>query len=200
MNSPPNKAATIAAQGLGWVDAQTRAIAPPLHLTSPFERDADNLYRAGYVYARADNPAFDQPEAVLAGLEGGAAAMLFSSGMAAATSLFQALEPGDHVVAPKVMYWSLRNWLLEFARRWGLAVDIVDMTDLDALKRAVKPGATKIVWAETPANPLWDIVDLAASAEIAHAAGARLAVDSTGATPGLRARIRSRGGPGSAYA
>jgi cystathionine gamma-synthase len=84
-----------------------------------------------------------------------------------------------------VMYWSLRNWLLGFAQSWGLAVEIVDMTDLAALKRAVRPGKTKIVWTETPANPLWDITDLAAAAEIAHAAGARLAVDSTTATPVL---------------
>jgi cystathionine gamma-synthase len=89
------------------------------------------------------------------------------------------------VIAPKVMYWSLRNWLIGFAQSWGLAVEIVDMTDLAALKRAVRPGKTKIVWAETPANPLWDITDLAAAAEIAHGAGARLAVDSTTATPVL---------------
>jgi cystathionine gamma-synthase len=83
------------------------------------------------------------------------------------------------------MYWSLRNWLLGFAQSWGLAVEIVDMTDLAALGRAMRPGKTKIVWAETPANPLWDITDLAAAAEIAHAGGARLAVDSTTATPVL---------------
>jgi cystathionine gamma-synthase len=111
--------------------------------------------------------------------------MLFASGMAAATAAFQALSPGDHVVVPKVMYWSLRNWLLTFAVQWGIKVDIVDMTDLAALERSMRPGATRLVWAETPANPLWDIVDISAAAEIAHAAGARLAVDSTVATPVL---------------
>src|SRR5260370_960382 len=122
--------ATIAAQGLGWIDERTRAISPPVHASSTFQRDPDNLYRSGRNYVRADNPAFDQPEAVLAQLENGAAAMLFSSGMAAATAVFLALSPGDHVVVPKVMYWSLRNWLLTFARDWGLEVDSVDMTDL----------------------------------------------------------------------
>jgi cystathionine gamma-synthase len=182
---PRQSPATVAAQALGRIDERTKAIAPPVHMTSTFERDPDNLYRAGYIYGRADNPTYEQPEAVLARLEHGASAMLFASGMAAATAAFQALTPGDHVVASKVMYWSLRNWLLDFAQPWGVAVDIVDMTDLGALKRAMRPGSTKLVWTETPANPLWDIVDIAAAADIAHAAGARLAVDSTVATPVL---------------
>ena len=184
-NERSQQPATLAAQALGWIDEETRAISPNLQTSSTFLRDADNQYRSGRNYIRADNPAFDQPEALLAALEGGADAMLFSSGMAAATAVFLTLAPGDHVIAPKVMYWSLRNWLLGFAQDWGIAVEIVDMTDLAALKRAVRPGKTKIVWAETPANPLWDITDLVAAGEIAHAAGARLAVDSTTATPVL---------------
>ena len=177
------KPETIAAQALGWIDERTRAIAPAIHASSTFQRDADNQYRSGRNYARADNPAFDQPEAVLAALEKGEAAMLFASGMAAATSVFLALAPGDHVVAPKVMYWSLRHWLATFATNWGLSVDFVDMTDLAALGRTMRPGKTRLVWVETPANPLWDIVDIEAVAAIAHGAGARLAVDSTVATP-----------------
>ena len=174
---------TIAAQALGWIDEATRAIAPALHASSTFERDADNQYRSGRNYARSDNPAYDQPEAVLAALEKGEAAMLFASGMAAAAAVFLTLSPGDHIVAPKVMYWSLRNWIGAFAERWGLAAEFVDMSDLAALKNAMRKGQTKLVWTETPANPLWDITDIAASAEIAHDAGARLAVDSTVATP-----------------
>jgi cystathionine gamma-synthase len=122
---------------------------------------------------------------VLARLEQGASAMLFASGMAAATAVFQALDPGDHVLVPRVMYWSLRNWLQGFATRWGLQVQPVDMTDLDALKAALRPGRTRLVWVETPANPLWCVTDLAAAAALAHGAGARLAVDSTVATPVL---------------
>jgi len=177
------KPETIAAQALGWIEEKTRAVAPPLHASSTFERDPDNQYRSGRNYARADNPAFDQPQQVLAALEQGEAAMLFASGMAAATAVMLSLSPGDHVVAPRVMYWSFRNWLMNFARGWGLDVELVDTSDTDAVRRAMRPGSTKLVWVETPANPLWDIVDIAAVAGIAHAAGARLAVDSTVATP-----------------
>lgn len=179
------KPESIAAQALGWVDEKTRAITPAIHVSSTYLRDADNQYRSGRVYARADNPAFDQAEAVMAQLEEGAQAALFASGMAAATAVFQALSPGDHVLAPKVMYWSLRNWLMNFATRWGLNVELIDMTDPAAVRAALRPRATKLVWIETPANPLWTVTDIAATAEIAHAAGALVAVDSTVSSPVL---------------
>jgi cystathionine gamma-synthase len=179
------KPESIAAQALGWVDEKTRAITPAIHVSSTYLRDPDNQYRSGRVYARADNPAFDQAEAVLAELEQGAQAALFASGMAAATAVFQALDPGDHVLAPKVMYWSLRNWLMNFATRWGLQVELIDMTDPAAVQAAVRPGQTKLVWIETPANPLWTVTDIAATAAIAHARGALVAVDSTVSSPVL---------------
>lgn len=174
---------TIAAQALGWIDERTRAVTPPIHLSSTYLRDPDNQYRSGRVYARADNPAFDQAEAVLCALEGGAQAMLFASGMASATAVFLALSPGDHVLAPKVMYWSLRNWLMNFATQWGLQIELIDMTDPAAVQAAIRPGKTKLVWIETPANPLWTVTDIAATAAIARQAGAAVAVDSTVATP-----------------
>ena len=174
---------TTLAQALGWIDERTRAVTPPIHVSTTYLRDEDNQYRSGRVYARADNPAFDQAEAVINALEGGHQALLFASGMAAATAVFQALAPGDHVLAPKVMYWSLRNWLLTFATQWGLQVELIDMTSPAAVQAAVRPGQTKLVWVETPANPLWTITDIQATAQIAHAAGALLAVDSTVATP-----------------
>ena len=174
---------TIAAQALGWIDDKTRAVIPPIHVSTTYLRDPDNQYRSGRIYARADNPAFDQPEAVLARLEQGEQAMLFASGMAAATAVFQALAPGDHVLAPKVMYWSLRNWLMNFATHWGLQVELIDMSDPAVLRAALRPGQTKLVWIETPANPLWTVTDIEATAAAAHAAGALLAVDSTVATP-----------------
>ncbi len=186
-NSRPE---SIAAQALGWIDDATRAITPPIHVSSTYLRDPDNQYRSGRVYARADNPAFDQAEAVIARLEEGTQAMLFASGMAAATAVFQALAPGDHVLAPKVMYWSLRNWLMGFATRWGLLVELVDMSDPAAVQAAIRPGQTRLVWIETPANPLWTVTDIAKTAEIAHAAGALLAVDSTVATPVLTQPLR----------
>jgi cystathionine gamma-synthase len=171
---------TLAAQALGWVDERTCAVVPPIHVATTFEREPDNSFRSGRVYIRADNPSFDQPERLLAELEGGADAMLFASGMAAATNLFLSLAPGDHVVAPRVMYWGLRSWLVQESR---LDVDFVDMSDGEAIAATVRPGQTKLIWIETPGNPLWDITDIEAAAEIAHRAGARLAVDSTVATP-----------------
>jgi cystathionine gamma-synthase len=185
MNDKTLEPETLAAQALGWIDDKTRAITPPIHVSSTYQRDPDNQYRSGRVYARADNPAFDQAEALIAALEQGAQAALFASGMAAATAVFQALAPGDHVLAPKVMYWSLRNWLMNFATHWGLQVELVDMSDPASVQAALRPGATRLVWVETPANPLWTITDIAATAQLAHAAGARLAVDSTVATPVL---------------
>ena len=185
MNPKNVKPESIAAQALGWIDEKTRAITPPIHVSSTYLRDPDNQYRSGRVYARADNPAFDQAEAVLKELEHGAAAALFASGMAAATAVFQALAPGDHVLAPKVMYWSLRNWLMNFATHWGLQVELIDMSDPAAVKAALRPGKTKLVWIETPANPLWTITDVAATVALAHAAGAKVAVDSTVASPVL---------------
>jgi cystathionine gamma-synthase len=177
--------ASLAAQAMGWIDPVTRAVVPPIHMASTYLRDEDNSYSSGRIYARADNPTFDQAEATLAALEGGPKALIFSSGMSAASACFLALSPGDHVVAPKVMYWALRAWLAGFATHWGLKVDFVDADRTDAIAAAVRPGSTKLVWIETPANPTWILTDIAAAADIAHRAGALLAVDSTVATPVL---------------
>jgi cystathionine gamma-synthase len=177
--------ATMAAQALGWIDESTKALIPPVHPATTFIRDPDNQYRTGYSYGRSTNPTFIQPEALLTKLEGGAACLTFASGMAAATAVFLALRPGDHVVAPQVMYWALRNWLRSSAAEGRLVVDFVDASTTDGLAAAVRPGRTKLIWIESPANPTWAITDIAAAAEIAHGAGARLAVDSTVATPVL---------------
>jgi len=185
------KPASIAAQGLGWVDEQTRAVVPPIHTSTTFIRDPDNQYRSGRIYARDQNPTFDQAEAVLTALEGGHASLLFASGMAAATAVFQGLAPGDRVLAPKVMYWSLRNWLANFATQWGLHVQFIDMSNPDQVRAAVQADKTNLVWIETPANPLWTITDIAVTCEIAHASGAVVAVDSTVATPVLTRPIES---------
>jgi len=175
--------ASLLAQAMGRIDEATRAVTPPIHVTTTFIRDPDNQYRSGNVYGRPDNETVREVEAVLSMLEGGAGAMAFGSGMSAATAVFLALQPGDHVVAPTVMYWALRNWLKNDYAAWGVAVDFVDTSDLDALRGAVKPGRTRLVWIETPSNPMWSVTDIAGAAAIAHAAGARLAVDSTVATP-----------------
>jgi len=111
--------------------------------------------------------------------------LLFSSGMAAAAAVFQSLPRDAHVVAPRVLYWGLRHWLRNFATDWGIDVEFIDATSLDAMRQAAIPERTRLLWIETPANPLWSITDIAGAAEIAHAAGALLAVDSTAATPVL---------------
>src|SRR4051794_1416811 len=177
------KPRTLAAQALGAVEPATKAVVPPLHVATTFVRDADNQYRSGYAYGRPDNATVRQAEAVLAALEGTDEAALFASGMAAATAVVLALPQPSHIVAPKVMYWTFRNWLVQNAPRLGHSVDIVDMTDLDAVAKTVQPGRTALVWVETPSNPLWTITDIAAVARIAHAAGALVAADSTVATP-----------------
>ena len=174
---------TLVAQALGHVDEATRAVVPPIHIATTFIRDPDNQYRSGNIYGRPDNATIREAEAVIAMLENAEAAMVLGSGMSAATAVFMALQPGDHIVASSVMYWALRYWLLNDAAVWKLEVDIVDTTDLDAVRAAIIPGRTKLVWLETPSNPLWSITDIRAVADIAHAAGALVAVDSTGASP-----------------
>ena len=174
---------TQLAQALGHIDEASRAVVKPVHVATTFIRDPDNQYRSGNVYGRPDNETVREAEGVIAMLENAKAAFVFGSGMSAAVAVFLALKPGDHVVAPRVMYWALRGWLQNDAAEWGLRTDFVDATDPDAVAAAIRPGETKLVWLETPANPLWSISDIAACARLAHAAGARLAIDSTGATP-----------------
>jgi cystathionine gamma-synthase len=177
------KSRTIAAQALGLVEPTTKAVVPPLHLATTFVRDPDNQYRSGYAYGRPDNATTRHAEAVLAALEGAHEAALFGSGMAAATAIVLALPAPSHIVASQVMYWAFRHWLASESPRLGHRVDFVDSTDLTAVAAAMQPGATRLVYVETPGNPLWTISDIAAIAGIAHAAGALLAVDSTVATP-----------------
>ena len=105
--------------------------------------------------------------------------------MAAVTAVFQSLLPGDHVLVSRVLYWGVRKWLAEFALTWGLDVEFTDTGDLEAVTAAIRPGRTRLLWVETPANPMWEITDLAAVRDLAHAAGVRVAVDNTVATPVL---------------
>jgi cystathionine gamma-synthase len=176
---------TIAAQAGGAADETTGGIVPPIHVATTFVRDADNQYRRGYSYGRPDNATVRQVEAVMSRLEGGASSLLLSSGMAAATTAFLALERPAHVIAPRIMYWALRKWLQEDAASHAIDVTLVDASEPAAIAAAVRPGETKLIWIETPGNPLWTITDIAGTARLAHAAGALLGVDSTVATPVL---------------
>src|SRR5881396_2791281 len=168
MNDAPSPE-TLAAQAMGDVDTTSGALAPAIHPSTTYERSPDGTYPSGLVYTRADNPTYDHAERLLATLEGGAAGMLFASGSAAATAVFQSLLPGDHVLVSRVLYWGVRKWLAEFGVSWGLDVEFIDTTDLGAVETAIRPGRTRLLWVETPANPMWDITDLAAITAIAHA-------------------------------
>lgn len=177
---------TSAAQALHFIDTATGAIVPAIQPSTTFARDSDYaLISADHSYGRDQNPSYLAAEKLVATLEGADSALLFSSGMAAAMAVVQSLEPGDHIVAPKVMYWGLRNWLVKFCAHWGLDLDLYDLADPAALAGCVKPGKTRLVWIETPCNPTWDVVDIAAASRVAHAAKAMLVVDSTVATPVL---------------
>ncbi|MBK9031956.1 MAG: PLP-dependent transferase [Myxococcales bacterium] len=174
---------TILAQGGAPIDPAYGEVVPPIRVSTTYARDPAYQLPTRAAYSRDDNPTSRPAEALLAALEGGPEAMMFASGMAAATAVIQALAPGDHVIAPRMMYWGLRGWLVEHCRRFGLGLDLVDTHVTDAVRAALRPGTTRLVWLEVPANPTWDVADVAAIATLAHAAGARVAVDATAATP-----------------
>lgn len=179
-------AETDVASGLHYVDPATGAVVPPVQPSTTFARGADYaLTHAGHSYGRDENPSYLPAERMLCRMENAADACLFSSGMAAAMAVIQSLAPGDHIVAPKVMYWGLRGWLTEFCRNWNLELTLFDATVDGELDRHLRRGKTRLVWIETPCNPTWGIIDIQAAADAAHAAGARLVVDSTVATPVL---------------
>ncbi|RUO80834.1 cystathionine gamma-synthase [Idiomarina tyrosinivorans] len=176
---------TRVAQALGEIDQASGSLIAPIHVSTTYLRDADNQYRSGRIYSRADNPSYLPAERVIASLENAIDAKLFASGNAAATTVFQALKPGDRMLAPKVMYWALRNWLKTFGADMGLQVRWVDMDDLAQVRSALAEAPTRLVWIETPGNPLWTVTDIAKVSDLAHQHGALVAVDSTVATPVL---------------
>ena len=169
----------------GVPDPETGALIPPIHLSTTYERGADGVYPRGFVYSRLANPTRLRFETALAALEGGAACAAFASGMAAATAVLQALRPGDHLLLPDDVYYGVRRLVETVFAEWGLAWSEADMTDPDAVEAALRPE-TRLVWTETPSNPMLKITDLRAVAERAHAAGARLLVDGTWMTPFLQ--------------
>ncbi len=176
---------TLAVHAGHGVDPSTGAVVDPINLSTTFERDADGSYPRGYLYSRNHNPNRNGLEAALAALEGGAAGAAFSSGLAAVTAIFQGLQPGDHVVAPQDIYHGTANVLKRLFAKWQVSASFVDMTRLDEVTRAMQPN-TRIVWIETPSNPLLQCVDIAAVAAIATAAGARAVADNTFASPALQ--------------
>ncbi len=175
--------ATVLAQAGHSFDEATGALVPPLYMSTTFGRDSDNELIGDYLYSRYQNPTVEHAEGLLAGLDGGADAMLFASGLAAVAAVFETVESGGRVVAPTIMYHGAQDWLYRIESRRGIGLTLFDATDPDALSRALQDGETSIVWIETPVNPTWDVIDIRAAADLAHAAGAILAVDSTVASP-----------------
>ena len=180
---------TIAAQAAHQVDPATGAVAPPIYLSTTFERDADGEYARGFVYSRSDNPNRSALEKCLAVLEGGdegeAVATAFASGSAATAAVFQALSPGDHVIAPDDCYHGTARMLREVFEPWGLRTTFVDITNPDAVRGEIRPE-TRLVWVETPSNPLLKIADIQDMTSIARSAGALCVCDNTWATPMLQ--------------
>ncbi|HEV7242449.1 MAG TPA: aminotransferase class I/II-fold pyridoxal phosphate-dependent enzyme [Thermoanaerobaculia bacterium] len=170
------------------VDEETGAVAPPIHLSTTFERNDQGDPSRGFSYVRDGNPTQSRLEEALAVIDGAEAALVFGSGMAAGAALLQALPKGAHVLLPDDCYYGYRGLAEDYFERWGLSFDVVAMEDLDAVRGAMREE-TKVVWAESPSNPLLKVVDLRALASIAHANSARFVVDGTFATPALQQPI-----------
>jgi cystathionine gamma-synthase len=172
------KIETVAVHAGHGIDPATGAVAAPIHLSTTFERDADGSYSRGFMYTRNNNPNRQALEQGISALEGGAAAAAFASGMGATMSIFQTLAPGDHILAHVDAYYGTSRVLREIFLRWGLEADFIDMSDLAAVKNALRPK-TKLAWMETPSNPLLKIVDLAGVTQIVREAGAICVCDNT---------------------
>lgn len=166
-----------------YIDPVSGGISPPLQFSATYARNAEYEYIGDYSYSRSDNPSWEVLEQVCAELDGGAEAKCFASGMAAVCAFFETVNSGEHVVAPRVMYHGAQDWLRRISEKRAIGLSFFEAGDIEKLRAAVQPGKTTVVWIETPVNPTWDIIDIAAAAEIAHAAGAILAVDGTVASP-----------------
>ncbi|MBD1851041.1 aminotransferase class V-fold PLP-dependent enzyme [Leptolyngbya sp. FACHB-711] len=176
---------TLAVHAGRSIDPATKAVTTPLYLSTTFEREPDGSYPHGFLYTRMASPNREMLEECLAALEAGAAAAAFSSGSAATMSVFQSLAPGEHVIAPLDAYSGTTALLKTVLIPWGLEVSFVDLTDLAQVQQAVRSN-TKLIWTETPSNPMLRITDIAAVATIAHQHGAICVCDNTWASPVLQ--------------
>lgn len=172
-----------AVQALHRIDTETGAVIPPVHLSSTYARDKDNALIGATDYRRPHGPTDQHAADIIAQLEGAAETRLFASGMAAIATVFETVPTGAHIVAQTEMYYGAKALLKRLADKQRISVSFVEPGDLNALKQEIRPGKTDLVWIETPANPGWKIVDIAATAQIAHDAGATLGIDSTCAPP-----------------
>lgn len=173
---------TLAVHAGHYIAPATGAVAPPIYLSTTFERQADGSYPQGYNYIRDNNPNREALEKCVSELEGGISAAAFSSGSAATMSVFQALSSGDHVIAPLDAYSGTSSLLREIFAPWNLSVTFVDMTNSTEVQQAIQPN-TKLIWVETPSNPMLKISDIGKISDIAHQVNAQCVCDNTWATP-----------------
>jgi len=176
---------TRVARAPGRAEGTFGGLVPPIFPSTTYVRDAAGDYPGGHSYSRDQNPTGEPAEELLNELEGGVGALLFGSGMAAATALLDALEPGTHIVAPRNMYWTIRGWLETEAAKGTWRLTLVDNTDLDGWDAALASGppGPRLAWLETPSNPMGDVIDLTALSAIAHGHGAVVVADNTTSTP-----------------
>ena len=170
-------------QACPYIDELTGGVSPPLQFSTTYARDSEYDYLGKFSYSRSGNPSWELLEQVCAELDGGAEARCFSSGMAAVCAFFETVNSGEHVVAPRIMYHGSQDWLRRISEKRSIGLTLFDAGDIENLRRSVQPGKTTVVWIESPVNPTWDVIDIAAAAQIAHDAGAILAVDGTVASP-----------------
>lgn len=173
---------TLAITSTRFEDKNAGSVASPIFLSTTFERETDGSYANGYIYTRADNPNRQTLEKSIASLENGAVGFAFASGMQATTALFQSLEPGNHIITPNDAYFATNVLIQEVFSRWGLEMTMVDMTNPENIRTAIRPN-TRLVWIETPSNPQLKISDITAIAAIAHENDALCVVDNTWASP-----------------
>lgn len=183
MSALKPRASTKLAQAGHYIDKATGALVPPLHAAATFARDEDYELIGDFIYSRTHNPTGAEVEKLLNELEGGGEALLFASGLAAAAALFETVEAGKQILIPEVTYVGTLSWLRRIAERRGIELSLFDPKDPDSLARSIKPGRLDVVWIETPTNPTWDVIDIQTTADVIHAAGGILAVDSTVAPP-----------------
>ncbi|WP_137119862.1 cystathionine gamma-synthase [Segeticoccus rhizosphaerae] len=168
-------------------DPRTGAVVPAIYQVSTYKQDGVGGLREGYEYSRSANPTRTALEECLAALEEGGRGFAFASGLAGQDTVIRALlRPGDHVVVPTDAYGGTYRLINKVAQPWGIEHTAAAIADVDAVRQAIRPGQTKVVWVETPTNPLLGIADIRAVADVAHEAGALLAVDNTFATPYLQ--------------
>ncbi len=182
-NSTPYSMESLIAQAGHYIDQVSGGISVPIQTSTTYARDENYALIGDYSYSRYQNPTYDLVERLAAILDGGAEAKCFASGMAGIAAVFETVNTAEHIVAPEIMYHGAQDWLRRISAKRNIGLSLFDATDMGDLKRAVKPGSTSIVWIESPVNPTWDVIDIAASAAIAHQAGAILAVDCTVAPP-----------------